>query len=72
MERYDVIVIGGGIVGATAACALGEAGLEVAVVEAHDAGASDANPRRDPRVFYLPLCLCGFGTQAVDRPRRSG
>jgi len=63
MERFDVIVIGAGIVGATAACALGEAGLDVALVEARDAGASEANPRRDPRVFAI--------TRASERILRS-
>ncbi len=42
MSQFDVIVIGGGIVGATAACALGREGLTVALVEARA-------PRRQPR-----------------------
>ncbi len=32
--EYDVIVVGGGIVGAVAACGLGQTGLKVAIVEA--------------------------------------
>lgn len=32
--EYDVIVVGGGIVGAVAACGLGQTGLRVAIVEA--------------------------------------
>jgi 2-octaprenylphenol hydroxylase len=52
-QCFDVIVIGGGIVGATAACALGEAGLDVALVEARSAAASEAKPGRDPRVFAV-------------------
>jgi 2-octaprenylphenol hydroxylase len=63
MERFDVIVIGGGIVGATAACALGEAGLDVALVEARSAAASEAKPGRDPRVFAV--------TRASERILRS-
>jgi 2-octaprenylphenol hydroxylase len=63
MECFDVIVIGGGIVGATAACALGEAGLDVALVEAHSAAASEAKTSRDPRVFAV--------TRASERILRS-
>lgn len=33
-SEYDVIVVGGGIVGAVAACGLGQTGLRVAIVEA--------------------------------------
>lgn len=50
---HDVIVIGGGIVGATTACALGEAGLDVALVEARTAESSEAKTTRDPRVFAV-------------------
>jgi len=32
--QHDVIIIGAGIVGATLACALGQSGLRVVVVEA--------------------------------------
>ena len=34
--KYAVIVVGGGIVGATAACALAQAGIEVALVDARN------------------------------------
>ncbi|HHM04620.1 MAG TPA: 2-octaprenyl-3-methyl-6-methoxy-1,4-benzoquinol hydroxylase [Gammaproteobacteria bacterium] len=34
MSDFDVLIVGGGMVGATVACALGESGLRVAVVEA--------------------------------------
>jgi 2-octaprenylphenol hydroxylase len=63
MECFDVIVIGGGIVGTTAACALGEAGLDVALVEARSAAAGEARPGRDPRVFAV--------TRASERILRS-
>jgi len=53
MNQFDVIIIGAGIVGATAACALGEAGVRVALVEARPL-ASDADGEvRDARVFAI-------------------
>ena len=33
-KKYAVIVVGGGIVGATAACALAQAGIDVALLDA--------------------------------------
>ncbi len=35
MQHYDIIIVGGGMVGATFACALGDSSLKVAVVEAY-------------------------------------
>jgi len=52
MSEFDVIVIGGGIVGATAACALGEAGVRVALVEARAPQPAAEQPP-DPRVFAI-------------------
>ncbi|MGB5304621.1 MAG: UbiH/UbiF/VisC/COQ6 family ubiquinone biosynthesis hydroxylase [Gammaproteobacteria bacterium] len=53
MSQFDVIVIGGGIVGATAACALGREGLTVALVEARAPGtAADESPR-DARMYAV-------------------
>ncbi|GHE21285.1 2-octaprenyl-3-methyl-6-methoxy-1,4-benzoquinol hydroxylase [Halomonas urumqiensis] len=37
MARVDVVIVGAGIVGATLACLLGEAGVEVALLDARDA-----------------------------------
>jgi 2-octaprenylphenol hydroxylase len=51
MNQFDVIIVGGGIVGATAACALGAAGMTVAVVEAR-APVADTGVR-DARVFAI-------------------
>jgi len=34
-KHYDVVIVGGGIAGATAACALSDQGLSLAMVEAH-------------------------------------
>ena len=52
MPHSDIIIIGGGIVGATAACALGEAGLQVALVEAR-APVPPGDQLPDPRVFAI-------------------
>jgi len=52
MNRFDVIIIGGGIVGATAACALGKAGLRIAVVEARQP-LPVGQQKPDPRVFAI-------------------
>jgi len=52
MNQFDVIIIGGGIVGATAACALGHAGVRVAMVEARQP-VPVAQQKPDPRVFAI-------------------
>ncbi len=51
MEHFEVIIIGGGIVGSAAACALGAAGVRVAVVEA---GAEQPDPTvREARMYAI-------------------
>jgi 2-octaprenylphenol hydroxylase len=52
MNQFDIIIVGGGIVGATAACALGKAGLRVAVVEARQPVPVEQQ-QPDPRVFAI-------------------
>jgi len=52
MPHSDIIIIGGGIVGATAACALGQAGVQVALVEAR-APVPPEDQQPDPRVFAI-------------------
>lgn len=36
-QQFDVLIVGGGMVGATLACALGDTGMTVAVIESHEA-----------------------------------
>ena len=48
--KYDTVVVGGGLVGATLALALGEHGLRVAIVERSAAPAAPPGPACDLRV----------------------
>ncbi len=50
MDQFDVIIIGGGIVGGTLACALGESGMHVALIEARE---PVVRTEPDPRVFAI-------------------
>lgn len=49
---YDVLIVGGGLVGASLAFALGQRGLRIGVVEAHAFGSSD-QPSYDDRSIAL-------------------
>jgi 2-octaprenylphenol hydroxylase len=53
MNQFDVVIIGAGIVGATAACALAESGATVALVEARPLEPESAGTARDARVFAI-------------------
>ena len=53
MDQFDVIIIGAGIVGATAACALADSGATVALVEARPPETESAGAARDARVFAI-------------------
>ena len=52
-EEYDILIIGGGLVGASLAVALGQAGLAVAVVEASPLFPVDQQPSYDERSIAL-------------------
>jgi 2-octaprenylphenol hydroxylase len=53
MDQYEIIIVGGGIVGAATACALGEAGIPVALIETRPPESGEAPAQRDPRVFAI-------------------
>lgn len=51
--QYDIIVAGGGMVGSTLACLLGQSGKRVAVLEAHEPTAYTATDPYDLRVSAI-------------------
>ena len=50
---YDIIIVGGGVVGATLACALKDQDLSIALMDAQDPAPFDPNAEVDLRVFAL-------------------
>ena len=55
MHDHDVVIVGGGLVGGSLACALCSSGLRVAVIEAVANRAGGAHPSYDERVIALSL-----------------
>ena len=52
--RYDLIIVGAGLVGASLAIALQHSGLRIALIEAK------LPQHNDPRLFALNECSCQF------------
>ena len=52
-QHYDIVIVGGGMVGATLACALGDSGLKIAVVEAFQSNFNWPEGSHDIRVSAL-------------------
>ena len=59
-EHYDVVIVGGGMVGATLGCALGGSRLRVAVLEDAPPAAFDPGQTHDLRVSAVSIASAGI------------
>ena len=67
MCEYDIAIVGGGLVGASLACALDNTGLRVAVIEAVSRR-SESQPSYDDRVLAIsPGSKCILDTIGIWR-----
>ena len=54
-EQYDIVIVGGGMVGAALACSLGDSNLRVAVIEESPPELFSADQLHDLRVSALSI-----------------
>lgn len=54
-QKFDVVIVGGGMVGAAVACCLGDSGLSVAIIEAQVPEAFSPDQPHDLRVSALSI-----------------
>ncbi len=69
LRRYDVVIVGGGIVGLTCACALKDSGLRIAIIEAQTAQVAAGRQRAYAFSPVSAKILDGLGLWDVVGPQ---